>query len=104
MNLIGSLQMKKLKWLLIVVCLLVILALAYWKLAIPTHRVKTHSELIMLGDLDGDHRWTANDLKILDAFLKDPFVFSDTVARQIDMNQNGMIDEEDIRLLRALVA
>jgi hypothetical protein len=58
----------------------------------------------MLGDLDGDHRWTAADLKILDAFLKDPFAFSDSVALQIDMNQNGLIDEEDIRLLRALVA
>ncbi len=85
-------------------CVLGIFGLAYWKFAIPTHRVETHSELMMLGDLDGDHRWTANDLQILDSFLKDPFAFSDSVALQIDMNQNGLIDEEDIRIIRALVA
>src|ERR1035437_5259719 len=96
--------MKNWKRLFLVVCVLVILGLAYWKFVIPTHRVETHSELIMLGDLDGDHRWTANDLKVLNSFLKDPFAFPDDVARQIDMNQNGMIDEEDIQLLRALVA
>jgi hypothetical protein len=96
--------MTKWKQLVLAVCVLVILGLAYWKFAIPTHRVETHSELVMLGDLDGDHRWTANDLKILDAFLKDPFAYSDDVVREIDMNQNGMIDEEDLRLLRALVA
>ena len=52
---------------------------------------RTHSVLIMLGDLDGDHRWTAGDLKTLDLFLKDPFASSDTVALQIDMNQNGLL-------------
>jgi hypothetical protein len=66
--------------------------------------VETRSELIMLGDLDGDRRWTASDLKMLDAFLKDPFSFPDSLAGQMDMNQNGSIDEEDIRFLRALVA
>jgi len=91
------------KWFL-AICVLVILCLAYWKFAIPTHRVETRSELMMLGDLDGDHKWTANDLKILDSFLKDPFAFPDSLALQLDMNQNGSIDEEDIRLLRALVA
>jgi len=96
--------MRKWKRSLWAVCFLVILGLAYWKFAIPTHRVETRSELIMLGDLDGDHRWTANDLKSLDAFLKDPFAYSDDVARLIDMNQNGMIDEEDIQILHALVA
>jgi len=35
------------RWLL-VVCVLAILGWAYWKFAIPTHRVETHSELIML--------------------------------------------------------
>ena len=49
------------------------LGFAYWKLAIPTHRIETRSTLVMLGDLDGDHRWTGRDLKRLDAFLADPF-------------------------------
>jgi len=96
--------MKRWKRWLSVICLLGVLGFAYWKYVIPTHRVETHSELVMLGDLDGDHRWTPNDLKILDSFLDDPFAFPDSVARLIDMNQNGMIDEEDINLLRALVA
>jgi hypothetical protein len=100
----GGLQLKTWKRLFLFVCVLAILGFLYWKFAIPTHRIETHSELIMLGDLDGDHQWTANDLTMLNAFLKDPFAFSDDVARQIDMNRNGLIDEEDIRLLRALVA
>jgi hypothetical protein len=96
--------MKKAIYSFSAVCFLAILAWAYWKFAIPTHRVEIHSELIMLGDLDGDHRWTANDLKILDAFLKDPFAYPDSAANLTDMNQNGMIDPEDIDLLRRLVA
>lgn len=40
----------------LVACLLCGLAFAYWKLAIPTHRVAVRSELVMLGDLDGDNR------------------------------------------------
>ncbi len=58
----------------------------------------------MLGDLDGDHRWTAGDLALLDRFLKGPFAWPDDIALRLDMNQNGLIDEEDIRILRALVA
>src|ERR1035441_3704671 len=90
---LGSLQMKKWKRSFLAVCFLVVLGLAYWKFAIPTHRVETRSELIMLGDLDSDHRWTANDLKILDAFLKDPFAYSDDVARQIDMRSEEHTSE-----------
>jgi len=102
--LLGRLQLKKRNRLLLAVCILGLCGLAYWKFAIPTHRVAVHSELIMLGDLDGDHRWTADDLKIVDSFLKDPFAYPDAVGSQLDMNQNGLIDEEDIRILRALVA
>jgi hypothetical protein len=97
------LKVKKSTRLLLAICALGVLGFAYWKLAIPTHRVPVHSALIMLGDLDGDHRWTDGDLKTLDLFLKNPFAFPDAVALQIDMNQNGLIDEEDIRILRALV-
>ena len=96
--------MKKWKRPLLAICVLGVLGFAYWKLAIPTHRVEIHSALIMLGDLDGDHRWTGGDLKTLDLFLQDPFAFPDAVALQIDMNQNGLIEEDDIRILRALVA
>ena len=85
-------------------CVLAALGYAYWKLAIPVHRVEIRSELIMLGDLDGDRKWTSEDLKRLDAFLSDPFRTSDEIVRQIDMNQNGLIDLEDLSILRALVS
>ena len=96
--------MKTWKRLLLAVCVLGVLAIAYWKLVIPTHRVETRSEIIMLGDLDGDHRWDAGDLALLDRFLNDPFAWPDDLALRLDMNQNGLVDEEDIRILRALVA
>lgn len=77
---------------------------AYWKLAVPEHRVEIRSELVMLGDLDGDRRWTAGDLEALDAFLRDPFAASDALACNVDLNWNGLIDDEDVCVLRALVA
>ncbi len=87
----------------LIACILAGLGYAYWKLVIPIHRVEVRSELVMLGDLDGDHRWTQNDLKILDAFLNDPFSMADSVVCRIDMNQNGLIDKEDLDILRAFV-
>lgn len=77
---------------------------AYWKFAIPTHRVEVHSELVILGDLDGDSRWGTGDLAVLDAFLANPFAERDAVAWRLDLNRNGLLDEEDLGLLRALVA
>ena len=79
------------------------LGLAYWKLAIPTHRIEIRSELVMLGDLDGDRRWTARDLQAAEAAIADPFSLSDDRAWLLDMNQNGLIDAEDLIILRALV-
>jgi hypothetical protein len=96
--------MKKLYLLVLIACILAAIGYAYWKLVIPTHRVEVRSELIMLGDLDDDNRWTDNDLKILDAFLLDPFSMTDSVTCRIDMNQNGLIDQEDLDILRSLVS
>ena len=95
--------MKKFYLLVLIVCILGATGYAYWKLVIPIHRVEVRSELVMLGDLDDDNRWTDNDLKILDAFLHDPYSTTDSVACRIDMNQNGLIDEEDLKILRSLV-
>lgn len=69
---------------------------------IPVYRVEVRSTLVMLGDLDGDHQWGLGDQKRLDDFLKDPFAFSDAFAQRIDLNQNGLLDSEDVSLLRAL--
>jgi len=90
--------------LILIVCILGGAGYAYWKFAIPVHRVEIHSELIMLGDLDGDRKWTTADLAALNAFLDDPFAASSEVAARIDLNQNGLIDDEDLAILRALVA
>jgi hypothetical protein len=84
-------------------CLLTILGVAYWKMAIPTHRANIRSELVMIGDLDGDNRWTANDLKQLDLVGQAPFEAPKSGVLRLDMNQNGMIDGEDIIILGALV-
>ncbi len=96
--------MKTRNRLLLVLCLLSALGYAYWKFAIPTHHIGISSELVMLGDLDGDNRWTAADLAKLDVVLESPFAVPSSIAWRIDMNQNGMIDEEDLRILRAVVA
>jgi len=88
----------------IVAVALTALGYAYWKFAIPTHRVEVRSELVMLGDLDGDHMWTAADLTILQGFLSDPFAAPDDLACRLDLNRNGLIDEEDLSFLRALVS
>jgi len=95
--------MKKLYLLVLIACILAAIGYAYWKLVIPTHRVEVRSELVMLGDLDDDKRWTDNDLKILDAFLLDPFYIPYSITCRIDMNQNGLIDKEDLEILRSLV-
>jgi hypothetical protein len=78
--------------------------LAYWKFAIPSHRIAVQSELVMLGDLDGDHHWTAKDAAIFDAFVVDPSRVAKSVVWQMDLDQNGLIDLEDEHLLRSLVA
>jgi hypothetical protein len=77
---------------------------AYWKYAFPTHRIVIRSELIMLGDLDGDHRWSSADITALDTYVAMPARISDATAWRLDLNQNGLIDPEDVRLLRSLVA
>lgn len=92
------------KWLLVIICLLVGLGGVYWKFAIPTHRTGIHSALIMLGDLDGDSRWSIADLTILEVALNHPHATANSIVFRIDMNQNGLIDAEDLGILRALVA
>lgn len=86
------------------VLLLGLLGYVYWKFAIPTHRIAVQSELIMLGDLDGDHRWTVGDIDCLNRFVRAPWSIPDESAWKLDLNQNGLIDPEDLSLLHALVA
>jgi hypothetical protein len=88
----------------ITIAVVAALGFAYWKFAIPTHRVEMRSELVMLGDLDGDHKWTGADLTALDGFLQGPFTAPDPLACRLDLNRNGLIDGEDLAIVRTLVA
>lgn len=76
----------------------------YWKFAIPTHCIPVQSELIMLGDMDDDRKWTAQDLKVFEDFVHTPGRFSNAAVQRLDLNQNDLIDPEDKTLLLALVA
>jgi hypothetical protein len=84
--------------------LLVAAAYGYWRLAVPVHRVDIQSELTMLGDLDGDLRWTLVDVQSADRFTRDPYGVTDAVAWRLDLNRNGLVDPEDLAVLKALVA
>ena len=77
--------MKIWKRLLLILCLAGALGAAYWKFAIPTHRIDIRSELVMLGDLDYDRRWTAADLAELDVMLAHPFEVPASIAWRNDM-------------------
>jgi hypothetical protein len=87
----------------VAVALLFIVGYGYWQFAIPAHRVAIQSELIMLGDLDDDHRWTASDLRWADHFADDPYGMPDSAVSRLDVNRNGLIDPEDLAILHALV-
>jgi hypothetical protein len=93
------------RWKRLVVLVVVLGALGwgYWRLAIPAHRVPIRSELVMLGDLDGDGRWTAADLAIAERRLAAPAGAPAGTAERLDLNQSGLLDDEDLRILRALV-
>jgi hypothetical protein len=95
--------MKRGYWLLLIAVLLGVLAYTYWKLAIPVHRAEAGSELVMLGDLNDDHQWTAADQESLDEILQHPFSAPNAVVWRIDLNRNALVDEEDLVILRALV-
>jgi hypothetical protein len=95
--------MKRWKKVLFAFAALAAAGYGYWEFAIPKHRVEITSELVMLGDLDGDHRWASSDLAVLDTLIQAPFSGPKDVAWRLDLNQNGLIDEEDVRILRALV-
>jgi hypothetical protein len=94
---------KRYWWWLVAASIAGVLGAMYWKLAIPTHRVEIRSELVMLGDLDADHRWTSKDIALLEASITEPGSLSDDAAWRLDMNQNGLIDMEDVAILRSLV-
>jgi len=71
---------------------------------LPVHRIGIRSELVMLGDLNGDHAWDGKDAVLLRRFLADPYARPRREALKADVNRNGFIDDEDIRILGKLFA
>lgn len=96
-------MMRKIRLVLLVFMSVTAAVFLYWKYAIPTHRIVVSSELMMLGDLDGDNRWTDSDIKAFNDFSVDPFSAAPLSSVKVDINQNNLIDEEDRNILISLV-
>lgn len=93
--------MKTLRVFVVVFFLMAIGAVAiYWFL--PVQRVDVSSELIMLGDLNGDRAWNGQDEVQLAAVLEHPFSVTADVLHTIDVNRNDAIDSGDLSILGQL--
>lgn len=84
----------------VIVIVAAILSVIYFNL--PINKVHIKSELVMLGDFDGNHTWDAADETILHKILENPFSFSRLDLNKADINRNNLIDEEDIAVLAHL--
>ncbi len=71
-------------------------------LYLPTNRVKIDSELLMLGDLNNDNQWDELDINELSSILQNPFMKNRLLQYKVDINQNGLFDNEDISFLKHL--
>jgi hypothetical protein len=80
----------------------VILFYGYREL-IPSYRVSYHSDLIMLGDFNGDHHWTTADRSLLQSLLANPYAHSPLDCLKADMNGNGLLDPEDLEIINRLI-
>ena len=98
-----KLQLTATKGFVFAVLAVVVTGLALWKFAVPTHRIAIASELVMLGDLDGDGRWASSDVAMLETVQKNPSALPTATLWRLDLNQNGWLDQEDVAFLRALV-
>ncbi len=67
---------------------------------LPVNRVGVTSELIMLGDLNGDNKWDGKDGTRLQAVLANPFIFDNLTLMRIDINRNELVDGEDLTFLQ----
>jgi hypothetical protein len=95
-------MMKKTIKLIIIIITILIMAAAAFYYTIPVNRINITSTLTMLGDLNDDKKWDEQDKLLLEKILKNPFSFSRLQSIKIDVNQNGYIDDEDIKILNHL--
>ncbi|MFH1030499.1 MAG: hypothetical protein V1770_04535 [bacterium] len=92
---------KYIKIALFIILAAIIIGFSFYYL-LPIKRIGISSELIMLGDFNNDNKWDDKDKQILDKFILEPFSYSSDIALKVDMNKNGLIDDEDIEILLCL--
>ncbi|MDT8287110.1 MAG: hypothetical protein RQ748_08390 [Elusimicrobiales bacterium] len=79
-----------------------LISIVYFTL--PVNRVDMRSRLVMLGDFDGDNRWTAADAAELDRIAADPFALPPGTAWLADADHDGALTPSDLALLRGIYA
>jgi len=71
---------------------------------IPIYRVAIHSELVQLGDVNHDGKWTNEDWRLAELVLEDPWKADPEKLWRLDFNGNGSIDADDLDILKHLIA
>ena len=89
------------QWALVLILLIAMGAVGLY-FYIPVKRVDVTSDLIMLGDLNGDRKWDGNDETQLAVVLAAPFQCETTLFQLIDVNRNDAVDSEDLTILDRL--
>src|SRR6266852_2098432 len=102
-TLFGRIAPKWLSQVVLIMGLLLILIIGY-RYLLPIYRVRYHSELVMLGDFNGDHRWDGKDRDLLKALVSNPFSHSVLECAKADVNNDGTLDAEDLAILEQLFA
>lgn len=92
---------KSLSVIVVVVFLTAIGAVAIYRF-LPVQRVDVSSELMMLGDLNGDRAWDDQDETRLAVVLERPFASTAPALHAIDVNRNDAIDSGDLAILDRL--
>ena len=71
---------------------------------LPLYRVGSRSELVMLGDFNGNRRWDQKDREMLQSLLANPFQCRVKDCLKADLNNDGRLDAEDLMILEQLSA
>lgn len=88
----------------LILFLLSVIAVVTSYFYLPLNRVGVNSELIMLGDFNKDNKWDNQDTDLLENILINPFVTDNLTQLKFDINQNGLLDQEDIYFLKYLAS
>jgi len=94
--------MKRLWQLTLILVVLIAIGITGLYFYLPVKRVDVTSDLIMLGDLNGDRKWDGKDETRLTAVLAKPFQCDTVLIQLIDVNRNDAIDPEDLAILERL--